>query len=461
MLTKTSTIKWGSFSSKHKNYIRKAIKNQMNVAEGAIRSGKTIDHCIIAAIYLENCPDKIHLASGSSIANAKLNIGDCNGYGLEHLFRGRCHWGKYKDNEALYIDYTRNGQKIVIFAGGGKADSYKKILGNSYGLWIATEINQHYDSDDSETSFIKVAFGRQVAAIQPKVLWDLNPSNPNHRIYSDYIDKYLTSYIGGYNYEHFTIYDNATISPERRKQIESNYDVNSVWYKRDILGQRCIAEGLIYPQFADNNEEFLFEYVNDEIGEEPTFPLERVIKQSEIWYIRIGIDFGNNKSSHTFVATAFSYNLRKVVVVEEQKILGSLNLTPTQLDDRFESFINLVYNKYHKPLVCRCDSAETTLINGFKARILKHGIFYAQVKNAIKSAIIDRIHLTVRLMGSHRFGICKDCVNLIDAFNTAVWDNKKPDEREDITGAMNPVDMLDAFEYSIEEDKNNLINLNN
>ena len=52
---------------------------------------------------------------------------------------------------------TLTGEKIVIFAGGGKADSYKKILGNSYGLWIATEINEHYDSDDSRTSFIKVA----------------------------------------------------------------------------------------------------------------------------------------------------------------------------------------------------------------------------------------------------------------------------------------------------------------
>ena len=460
MLTRTSTIKWGEFSPKHKRYIKNAIKCQMSVAEGAIRSGKTIDHCIIAAIYLETCPDKIHLASGSSIANAKLNIGDCNGYGLEHLFRGRCHWGKYKDNEALYIDYTKNGSKVVIFAGGGKADSYKKILGNSYGLWIATEINQHYDSDDSETSFIKVAFGRQVAAKQPKVLWDLNPSNPNHKIYSDYIDKYLNSYVGGYNYEHFTIYDNATITPERRMQIESNYDVNTVWYKRDILGQRCIAEGLIYPQFADNNEPFIYEYINDEANETSTLPEERTLKQSEIWYVRIGIDFGNNQSSHTFVATAFSYNLRKVVVVEEQKILGSLNLTPTQLDDRFEAFTQMVYSKYHKPLTCRCDSTETTLINGFKARILKRGMFYVQVKNAIKSAIINRIHLTVRLMGAHRFGVCKNCVNMIDAFNTAVWDIKNPDEREDITGTKNPVDMLDAFEYSIEEDKNNLININ-
>ena len=78
---KTTTIKWQPFSQKHKRYIKNALKNKMSVAEGAIRSGKTIDHCIIACMYLEICPDKIHLASGSTIANAKMNIGDCNGFG--------------------------------------------------------------------------------------------------------------------------------------------------------------------------------------------------------------------------------------------------------------------------------------------------------------------------------------------------------------------------------------------
>ena len=103
MITKTQTIPFTPFSEKHKAYIRRALRCRMSVAEGAIRSGKTIDHCIIGAAYLEVTPDKIHLASGSTIANAKMNIGDCNGFGLEHLFRGRCRWGKYKDNEALYI----------------------------------------------------------------------------------------------------------------------------------------------------------------------------------------------------------------------------------------------------------------------------------------------------------------------------------------------------------------------
>lgn len=129
-MSKTQTIQWKPFSKKHSEYIANALNNKMNVAEGAIRSGKTIDHCIIAAMYLEICPDKIHLASGSTIGNAKLNIGACNGFGLENLFRGRCKWGKFKDNEALYV-YTQTGEKIVIFAGGAKADSYKRILGKT------------------------------------------------------------------------------------------------------------------------------------------------------------------------------------------------------------------------------------------------------------------------------------------------------------------------------------------
>lgn len=248
-MTVTKTIDWKPLSPKHKRYIRRGKNSSMCVAEGAIRSGKTIDHCILAYMYLETCEDKIHLASGSTIGNAKLNIGVCNGYGLEYLFRGRCRWGKYKDNEALFIQ-SQTGEKILIFTGGGKADSYKRILGNSYGLWIATEINEHYDSDDSRTSFIKVAFGRQLAAKKPYVLWDLNPCHPGHPIYENYIDLYKETY-SGYLYEHFVISDNYSISQERKDKIIQQYVPGSIWYRRDILGERCLAEGLIYPMYED------------------------------------------------------------------------------------------------------------------------------------------------------------------------------------------------------------------
>ena len=135
----------------------------------------------------------------------------------------------------------------MIFAGGAKADSFKKIRGNSYGMWIATEINLHHENT------IQEAFNRQLAAKNRKIFWDLNPSSPGEFIYTKYIDKFESQLGEKYNYQHFTIRDNATISPERLEEIEAQYDPKSLWYRRDILGERCAAEGLIYPMFTAKN----------------------------------------------------------------------------------------------------------------------------------------------------------------------------------------------------------------
>lgn len=154
-----------AFSAKHVEYIRRCEGNQINVAEGAVRAGKTVDNVFAFAHELKTTPDKIHLATGSTAANAKLNIGDANGFGLEHIFRGQSRWGKYKGNDCLTIKGPDTGYRtrIVIFAGGALASSFKKIRGNSYGMWIATEINLHHDNT------IKEAFNRQLAAKRRKI----------------------------------------------------------------------------------------------------------------------------------------------------------------------------------------------------------------------------------------------------------------------------------------------------
>ena len=95
-----------NFSEKHKAYIRKSAECMYNIAEGAIRAGKTVDNVFAFAHELKSAKDKLHLATGSTVANAKLNIGDANGFGLEYIFRGQCRWGKYKDNEALFISFS-------------------------------------------------------------------------------------------------------------------------------------------------------------------------------------------------------------------------------------------------------------------------------------------------------------------------------------------------------------------
>lgn len=433
-----TTIKWQPFSLKHKRYIRNALSCKMSVAEGAIRSGKTIDNCIISAIYLEVCPDKIHLASGSTIANAKMNIGDCNGFGLEHLFRGRCRWGKYKDNEALYIQ-TKSGEKIVIFVGGGKADSFKKILGNSYGLWIATEINQHYDNEESETSFIKVAFGRQVASLQPKVLWDLNPSAPKHKIYKDYIDRYKDNYVGGYNYEHFTIKDNLSITEERQAEIESQYDVNSIWYRRDILGQRCVAEGIINRQFADNPEKYKVE-------------LSEALK--DVIFANIGVDFGGNGSATAFVCSGFTKGLKKVIILFSDRYTEELN--PEQLNNKFAEFVKLCYACTGMPMNCYCDSAEQILIRGLKRVAIQQNL-PINVRNARKNPILERIRLFIQLVAQGRLHYTNNAETAKNALCEARWDSKHEDTRLD--DGTTDIDTLDALEYCVEPEMINLTKL--
>lgn len=116
-IKKRKTIPF-NFGDKHKKYIKKCETCTFNIAEGAVRAGKTVDNVYAFAHELKTTTDKIHLATGSTSANAKLNIGDANGFGLEYIFRGQSHWGKYKGNECLYIKGpdTKNRQIIVIFA---------------------------------------------------------------------------------------------------------------------------------------------------------------------------------------------------------------------------------------------------------------------------------------------------------------------------------------------------------
>ncbi len=437
MPTLTQKINWSTFSPKHLRYMRNAMKADFIVAEGAIRAGKTIDNCFIAYKYLMVTPDRFHLASGSTLANAKMNIGICNGFGLEALFRGRCRWGKYRDNEALFLN-TPTGEKVVLFVGGGKADSYKKILGYSLGLWIATEINEHYDSEDSKTSFVKVALGRQVAAAMPMRIWDLNPSSPQSPIYSQYIDHYREIGRPGYLYEHFTIDDNWSLSPERREEIKRDYDPNSIWYRRDILGQRVVAEGLIYRSFADDPAAWCVSREELRSGY-----YDKRLKRWTFQNIYLGVDFGGSGSAHTFVAVGITQDWHLAALASER--IDAHQVDTEQLTERFLTFGARIIAEYGWIDAAYCDSAEQTIINSFR----KKAPF--PVANSRKCEIRDRIRATDLMMSLHVLTIVgEDCRTLIDALSTCVWDKGKPGAWVRLDDGTSDIDTLDAFEYSWE-----------
>lgn len=431
----TRTIPWGKFSDKHKNYIKTAPNYKQSVAEGAVRSGKTIDHCIIFSMYLETCEDKIHLASGSSLPNAKLNIGDCNGFGLEHIFRGRCRWGKYKSNEALFVQ-TKTGEKIVIFTGGGKSDSYKSILGNSYGGWIATEINEHYDCEDSRTSFIKVAMARQIASVHPFTLWDLNPSNPNADIYKNYIDKFMG--FDWYRYEHFNIFDNATMSKERIEEIQSKYDRSSVWYKRDILGERMVAEGLVFPYFANDCKPYLFKYQHLK---------EKMKEQGKRFsHLIIGVDFGDNGSKYSWHLTGFTNDWDYMWALDEGDMAKSNSIDATKFCKAFVRFYKRCIECYGYVEWIFCDSASNTLINTLRAYFYAEGLDGSIIAPVKKNELTDRPITVDSLLVTGRLKIEEHCKNLINALSELVWDEKKDIPKDENVNNIN--DDWDSFCYT-------------
>lgn len=431
----TRTIPWGKFSDKHKNYIKTALNYKQSVAEGAVRSGKTIDHCIIFSMYLETCEDKIHLASGSSLPNAKLNIGDCNGFGLEHIFRGRCRWGKYKSNEALFVQ-TKTGEKIVIFTGGGKSDSYKSILGNSYGGWIATEINEHYDCEDSRTSFIKVAMARQIASVHPFTLWDLNPSNPNADIYKNYIDKFMG--LDWYRYEHFNIFDNATMSQERIEEIQNKYDMNSVWYKRDILGERMVAEGLVFPYFANDCKPYLFKYQS----------LKEKMKEEgkRFSHLIIGVDFGDNGSKYSWHLTGFTSDWDYMWALDEGDMAKSNAIDATKFCKAFVRFYKRCIECYGYVEWIFPDSASNTLINTLRAYFYAEGLDGSIIAPVKKNELTDRPITVDSLLVTGRLKIEEHCKNLINALSELVWDEKEDIPKDENVNNIN--DDWDSFCYT-------------
>ena len=419
------------FGEKHREYMRRSMDAVINVAEGAVRAGKTADNVFAFAALLEHSPDRIHLATGSTLGNAKLNLGDCNGLGLEHIFESRCRWTKYRGNDALIVN-AEAGERIVIFAGGRNADSYKRIRGNSYGMWIATEINLHADS------FIKEAFNRQLAAKDRRVFWDLNPSPPSHPIYRDYLDRF-ESLGADYNYAHFTIYDNPVVTPERLSAVIAQYDSESVWYRRDILGERCAAEGLIYRRFADDPEAFLTDSVDPKSVE----------------FINIGIDFGGNRSKTTFVATAIHFKSASpggFTVLAEHAVAGAKGeIDAERINREFGRFLAQLRAKYPGIEVryVFADNEAQVLINSLRRYAASLPGEKVVIADCAKKKITDRIAFVNTLMSQGKFRVMRQCSLVRAGLACAVWDEKSSDDKrlDDFTS---DIDILDALEYGIE-----------
>ena len=107
------------FTQNQADYFNRCFDHWFNVAEGGKRGGKNVLQTMAFCAMLEEHPNKLHLIAGVSQTTAKLNILDCDGFGLLNYFEGDCREGKYKDRSCLYVQ-TKTGEKVVLISGGAK-----------------------------------------------------------------------------------------------------------------------------------------------------------------------------------------------------------------------------------------------------------------------------------------------------------------------------------------------------
>lgn len=380
------------------------------------------------AMELDDHPDKLFLIGGVSVAAAKLNIVDCDGYGLSNYFAGRCRSGEYQNRECLYIR-AKTGTKIVLISGGGKDGDYKLIKGNTYGMAYITEANECHKT------FIKEAFDRTLSSSNRKVFHDLNPKAPTHWYYDEILNFHSAQQTNdasyGYNYGHFTILDNMAVSDDTLRRLLKTYDKTSVWYKRDIKGERVTAEGAIYTAFVNAPERYIVDKAPD-----------------DIIVVYIGVDFGGSKSGHSFTATGIRRGFRGICVLKDY--WNKDNPPSDKLCDDFVKFVTDVRSTYRNVAEVFCDSENSTLIESFKLALIKAHIG-VPVHNAMKGSINGRIQFYCRLMDMDAYSILSTCKHTIQAHKDAVWNSKKaPDDVRLDDGSTN-IDSLDSEEYTTEK----------
>ena len=423
------------FTINQTEYAKRCLKSWFNVAEGGKRGGKNVLQTWIFCNLLETHKNRIHLIGGVSTATARLNILDCDGYGLLNYFEGRCRQGEYQKRDCVYVQ-TKTGEKIVLISGGGKDGDEKLIKGNTYGMAYITEANECHPK------FIKEVFDRTLSSSDRKVFHDLNPKTPTNWYYVDileYHEKMQKKYREyGYNYGHFTIADNMSITGEQLKEILLTYDKSTVWYKRDILGNRTAAEGLVFRYFANNSKPYI-------LNECDLFDENGILK-FRFTMITIGIDFGGNKSRTTFYATGFLNGFRKLIVLDEDKLPICEEVNTKQIQEKFLEFFRRVESKFGYICDCFGDNAASTLIYDLTQTVFENHL-QTSMNGCDKDTILNRIRLVDTLLRNGRLGIMNHCTGLIKALSELKWDDEKEDEIEDLNiGSIN--DYWDGFNYT-------------
>ena len=399
------------FSAKQNEYFYNAV-HRWNVKSGATRSGKTyMDYFVI--------PKRLRAVSGKDGLNVIL--GNTKGTLQRNIIEPlQSLWGvKYVSDIHSDNTATMFGEKVYCL-GADKINQVDRLRGSSIKYCYGDEVVTWHED---VFSMLKSRLDKEYSRFDGTC----NPENPNHW-FKKFIDSDVDIYL-----QEYTLDDNPFLPEAFKENLKKEY-YGTVFYDRYILGKWVPAEGLIYKLLADNPQRFM-------IKRSKLPPLHSVIA---------GVDWGGNKSGHAIVCSGIGNDNRLYFI--KAKYAKAAGSTADELIRWCVAAFDDIYKEIGIFFEIYADSAEQVLINSLREKT------HYSVFNSIKRPIVDRIRVLNILLSTDRVRFVEgETEELVEAFSSAVWDDKKMDDVRLDNGSYNN-DIIDAAEYSFEYNIDWLVN---
>lgn len=238
-------------------------------------------------------------------------------------------------------------------------------------------------------SFVEQAIGR--CSVSGSKIWmNCNPNSPYHWLKQEYIDRKEEKNILRLK---FQLEDNLTLPKDTINRYKRMF--TGVFYKRYILGDWVMAEGLIYENF---DEEKMTTYA--------------LPKMQRYWY---GVDYGTSNAT-TFILVGQGID-HKMYVIDEyyhSNIKSGQQKSPQQYAEDLKQFIAKHNVKYEYVFID--PSAEGFIITCYQNGIQK----ITQAINEVKLGI----GIIQSLITDTKFIVHKDCVNTLKELSSYSWDSR-------------------------------------
>ena len=388
-------------SEKQKKFLKDDLR-RINLLYGSVRSGKTWISLLKWAIWVgQQASDKQFLMVGKTITTLKRNCLVL----LEELIG---------DN----ITYSISQKKAVIFGrtvwleGANDERSESKIRGMTLmGVYIdeLTQIPQ---------DFYLMALSR-LSEKGAVFLATTNPDHPKHYVKTEIIDNDLLDK----QVIKFLIDDNIFLDETYKDNLKKEY--SGVFYQRFILGEFVRAEGIIFPEFANNPDRWI---------------IKREDVPKTFRSVEVGFDIGGNGSAYALTCTGQGYDGIQYRLKAQKK--QAEDMAMDDIEKFVAEFCGEVEREYGVRVgIINCDHI-AVIVNTINDNTRYRAEF------CYKPPLEDRVFLYSKLFSMDKIkfvdGMCDD---LIDEMQNLVFDDRsdRPIPLDD--GSMQ-IDAYDSGCYS-------------